>query len=63
MVDRSPVLALPDLGTAHDYFCLAAMALDDPLQNVALSTFGEIRIGGTQMPAEVVAGGDRCLAS
>lgn len=49
MVERSPVLAWTDSGTTHDYFCLAVMGLDDPLENVALSTFGEIRIGGTQM--------------
>lgn len=52
MVDGPPVLAPMDLGTAHDSFCLAVMGPDDPLQNVALSTFGEIRIGGTQMLAQ-----------
>jgi hypothetical protein len=42
-------------GTAHDYIYLVVMGLDDPLQNLALSTFGEVRLGGTQMLADEVA--------
>ncbi|KPJ58233.1 MAG: hypothetical protein AMJ46_14490, partial [Latescibacteria bacterium DG_63] len=42
-------------GSAHDYVYLAVMGMDHTVQNVALSTFGEVRLGGTQMLAEEVA--------
>jgi hypothetical protein len=40
---------------ARDYVYLVVMGLDDTVQNVTLSTFGEVRLGGTTMLAEEVA--------
>jgi len=39
----------------RDYVYLVVMGLDDTVQNVALSTFGDIRLGGTTMLADEIA--------
>jgi hypothetical protein len=40
---------------ARDYVYLAVMGLDDPGQDVNLSTFGDVRLGGTVMMADEIA--------
>ncbi|HEX9894488.1 MAG TPA: LamG-like jellyroll fold domain-containing protein, partial [Gemmatimonadales bacterium] len=40
---------------ARDYIYLVVMGLDHNVQNVTLSTFGDIRLGGTTMLADEVA--------
>jgi hypothetical protein len=48
-------LTTASAGTAHDYIYLVVTGMDHTVQNVALSAFGDVRVGGSQLLLEEVA--------
>jgi hypothetical protein len=48
-------LTTASAGTAHDYIYLVVTGMDHTVQNVLLSAFGDVLVGGSQLLAEEVA--------